>query len=296
MPRPVTVLHYDAFSAVPGKGNPAGVVLDAEEMTDEEMQESATRMGYNETVFVCRSSKADLRLRYFTPGHEMDLCGHGTVATLAALLDERPGQSVRTIETRAGLLSVDARRDERGRARITMSQALAQFEPFAGDRAALAACLGVTNHDLAPRWEPVYGSTGIWTLLVPVKSLEVCRRIVPQNSRFPGILGRFPRASVHPFCLETFHPEAALHGRHFSSPFSRTIEDPVTGTASGVMGAWWLTRMTTDHEVNLVVEQGAEVGRDGLVEVQATRFAERIEVSITGTAVLNVRRVASFKT
>jgi PhzF family phenazine biosynthesis protein len=98
------------------------------------------------------------------------------------------------------------------------------------------------------------------------------------------VLRRFPRASVHPFCLETLHPEASFHARHFSSPYSGTVEDPVTGTASGVLGAWWLIK-TGAPEVNLVVEQGAEVGRDGLVEVGARARDGQIEVSIAGTAV-----------
>jgi len=281
----VNLWCYDAFTTLPGKGNPAGVVLDAEGLTEDQMQQIATEVGYNETAFVCASTSADLRLRYFTPGHEMDLCGHATVATLAALLDERPGWVVKSIETRAGLLSVAVSRDDRGAPWITMGQAHARFEPFDGDQAELAASLGLKAPDLDPRWPPVYGSTGLWTLLVPVRSLEVCRRMVPQNSRFPGILTRFPRASVHPFCCEANHPEASMHARHFSSPFSGTVEDPVTGTASGAMGAWWLTTRSDEAQVRLVVEQGAEVGRDGLVEVWAKRHALQIEVSISGTAV-----------
>jgi PhzF family phenazine biosynthesis protein len=53
------------------------------------------------------------------------------------------------------------------------------------------------------------------------------------------VLKEMPGASVHPFCFETYDPNAHMHARHFSSPFSGTIEDPVTGTASGVMGAYW---------------------------------------------------------
>lgn len=71
-----------------------------------------------------------------------------------------------------------------------------------------------------------YGSTGIRTLLVP----------------------EFPQASVHPFCMETYHPDAFMHGRHFSSPYSGTVEDPVTGTASVVMEAYYLQNLRTDQD------------------------------------------------
>ena len=81
----VCVYHYDAFSLEANKGNPAAVVLDSEGLTDEDMQEVAKQIGFNETAFPLKSSRADFRIRYFTPGHEMDLCGHATIGTIAAM-------------------------------------------------------------------------------------------------------------------------------------------------------------------------------------------------------------------
>ncbi|MDB4868336.1 MAG: PhzF family phenazine biosynthesis isomerase [Cohnella sp.] len=69
------VLHYDAFSRIPGKGNPAGIVRDAEGLQQWEMQQIAASVGFNETTFVLPSQVADVKLKYFTPGHEMDLWG-----------------------------------------------------------------------------------------------------------------------------------------------------------------------------------------------------------------------------
>ena len=40
----VSVYHYDAFSLEANKGNPAGVVLDSEGLTDEDMQEVAKQI------------------------------------------------------------------------------------------------------------------------------------------------------------------------------------------------------------------------------------------------------------
>lgn len=63
-----------AFSTIPNKGSPAGVVLDADSLSEIEMQNIAYSVGFNETVFVLNSSIGDIRLRYFTPGHEINLC------------------------------------------------------------------------------------------------------------------------------------------------------------------------------------------------------------------------------
>lgn len=77
-----------------------------------------------------------------------------------------------------------------------------------------------------------------------------------------------------------------MHARHFSSPYSGTTEDPVTGTASGVMGAYYLTYVKPEiDEVQFVVEQGHEIGRDGKVQVSVIRDGEDMDVRMKGTAV-----------
>src|SRR5699024_11558973 len=81
----ITVYHYDAFSKEPDKGNPAGVVLNGDELSEAEMQEIDFKVGFNETAFPVKSDVADLRIRFLTPGHEMNLCGHATMATVYAL-------------------------------------------------------------------------------------------------------------------------------------------------------------------------------------------------------------------
>lgn len=60
----ITVYHYDAFSKEPNKGNPAGVVLSGDQLTDAEMQEIAFKVGFNETAFPVASEAADLKIRF----------------------------------------------------------------------------------------------------------------------------------------------------------------------------------------------------------------------------------------
>lgn len=289
----VNVLHYDAFSPIPGKGNPAGIVLDADELTDEQMQQIAARVGFNETTFVCRSKRADAKLRYFTPGHEMNLCGHATMASLYALytrnlLDKEEA----SIETRAGILPVELRHEsdpsgEQDYLVMRMRQGSPEFVPFEGDEEALLASIGLTAADRDERYPIVYGSTGIWTLLLPIRDLEAFSRMMPHNAEFPGVLKQNPRASLHPFCLDTFDPAARMHARHFSSPYSGTVEDPVTGTATGVMGAYALTYLEPEApHATFVVEQGLEMGRSGRAKVEAQRLENgEMEIKVSGRAV-----------
>lgn len=284
MGRITTVVRYDAFTELPGKGNPAGIVFQADDYTQKEMQRIAEKVGYNEVTFIQTADRGDIRFRYFTPGHEMDLCGHATVAACTALRERGlvSGGGVLRVETRAGLLPMTLRSD----GRVTMRQMPAQFIPFGGNRAELAALMGLAADDLHPELPIAYGSTGIWTLLVPIRSLEAFHRMEPHNSRFPEVLTELPRASLHPFCLETLDPSCHMHARHFSSPYSGTVEDPVTGTASGVMGAYWLTHIQPNAQTaELTVEQGLEIGKAGKVDVHASRKEAIIEVAISGSAV-----------
>ncbi|WP_033168569.1 PhzF family phenazine biosynthesis isomerase [Clostridium sp. KNHs205] len=284
----VKVYHYDAFSTTPGKGNPAGVVLSGDELSEKEMQQIALQVGFNETAFVVQSARADLKIRFFTPGHEMNLCGHATMATIYALKTQGilGNQKDLAIETRAGILPVKITDTANG-ITITMKQAKPEFLPFEGSREALAASLGLTVDDLAADLPVLYGSTGTWTLLVPIKKLEAFLKMKPQNNIFPAVLTEKPKTSVHPFCFETYDTEADMHARHFSSPYSGTVEDPVTGTASGVMGAFYATYIKKDFDktLTLTIEQGQEVGKDGRVIVRVTKVPADYEVEILGTAV-----------
>ncbi|MEN1936581.1 PhzF family phenazine biosynthesis isomerase [Paenibacillus sp. 102] len=285
----VKVFHYDAFSNKPNMGNSAGLVIDAEGLTDDEMQLIAEKVGFNETSFVLSSNVADVRIRYFTPGQEMNLCGHATVGTIYALHERGllKGKQNLTIETKAGILPVYI--DEKGEAFIRMRQAAPQFQSFNGSREDLAHSIGLREKDLDERLPIVYGSTGIWTLIVPIKTLDACQRMEPNNEAFPSILKEIPKSSIHPLCLETYDEKAHVHGRHFSSPYSGTIEDPVTGTASGVMGAYYATflKQDFDGEMILIVEQGQEMNKDGRVAVYVTKNQEdhSLQIEISGTAV-----------
>ncbi|OOL10288.1 isomerase [Bacillus cereus] len=287
----INVFHYDAFTNKPNMGNPAGIVLEADGLTEEEMQIIAEKVGYNETTFVLSSEVGDIRMRYFTPGFEMDLCGHGTVGTLYALrekglLEEKNNL---TIETKAGILPIQIGVKENGETFIKMRQAAPQFKEFTGSKGELAHSIGLEVNDLDVSLPIVYGSTGNWTVIVPIKNLDACERMKPNNEMFPSVLKEIPNASIHPICLETYDELAQMHGRHFSSAYAGTIEDPVTGTASGVMGAYYAMYLEKDfdHEMELIVEQGQEIHKDGRVTVYVTKVEgnANLQIDIAGTAV-----------
>lgn len=290
----VDVIVYDAFTQTPHMGNPAGIVLDAGELSDLQMQEIAKILGYNETAFVLPGNQQKYRIRFFTPRQEVPICGHATIATMSALSDiglVSSGEEV--IETGIGELKIGILSGKH--TKIRMQQSLYQEKAFGGSREDIAQVIGLKAEELDEKYPICYASTGLWTLLVPIKKLDSFQRMTPKTNEFPLVLEENPRASIHPFCLETFHKECTMHGRHFSSPFSGTVEDVVTGTASGAMGGYYQKHIRSLLNMELIrVEQGLEIGRDGVVEVIASQ-TDSNPITILGTAVFSKKQTVVLK-
>jgi len=263
-------------------------VLQAGGLTDAAMQSIAKQLGFNETVFILQEA-GSFRFRYFTPGHEVPVCGHATVAGTYALAENGLiGEEALRILTGAGELELSVRRGER--TEIGMRQVAYQDIPFTGSLEDLARVIGLEESALDTRYPIVYASTGLWTLLVPIRRLADFARMRPLTSEFPQVLRQNERCSIHPFTLETRDPACSMHGRHFSGAYAGTVEDPVTGTASGAMGEYYkrYIRPSSEKQV-LLVEQGHEIGRDGVVRVEVSPALDE-PVTIYGTAVFTGKR------
>src|SRR5258708_1678321 len=110
MPQPIAVV--DAFTAEPWRGNPAGICVLPAAASDEWMQSVAIEMNHAETAFLIKcgaSNQGGYNLRWFTPGGEVDLCGHATLASAHYLWETatlRPDEQAR-FHTRSGLLTAE---------------------------------------------------------------------------------------------------------------------------------------------------------------------------------------------
>ena len=72
----ISAYTLNSFAKTKEGGNPAGVVINADALSEEEMRKIAAALGYSETAFVLQSDVADFKVRFFTPNDEVDLCGH----------------------------------------------------------------------------------------------------------------------------------------------------------------------------------------------------------------------------
>jgi len=75
-----TIYQVDAFTSIPFKGNPAGVMIVNEHFPAEKMQQLAAEMNLSESAFIIPHGNG-FNIRYFTPNREVPLCGHATLAS-----------------------------------------------------------------------------------------------------------------------------------------------------------------------------------------------------------------------
>lgn len=96
----------DAFTDKVFSGNPAAVCVLDKPLSDELMQKITTENNLSETAFALKDGDG-YKLRWFTPGGEIDLCGHATLATAYTIFRfyDKEAQSL-SFSTLSGILTV----------------------------------------------------------------------------------------------------------------------------------------------------------------------------------------------
>jgi trans-2,3-dihydro-3-hydroxyanthranilate isomerase len=287
----LSIKVVDAFTDRPLAGNPAGVVTNADGLDKRTMQAIAREVNLSETAFVSSSERAGFRLRFFTPTTEIPLAGHPTIAAMHALVEEGrirlDGPRTRvTQELNVGVLPVDLDADAEGRlTRVWMTQKPPEFLRVY-EVAPYAEALGIPVAGIEPDFPLQTVSTGTPQLMFPVRSLHVLERLQPDMNALLDLAARGDYISLHVFTPEGgYDPAARAHARHFA-PAAGVSEDPVTGSASGAMGAYMARYGLVQTPSSFMVEQGHIIGRPGTVYVQIDGEADSISaVRVGGRAV-----------
>lgn len=286
------LFHIDSFTTIKFRGNPAGVVLYADALTEGQMQDLARELKHSETAFVLKpvGDDHDVYIRYFTPTTEVPICGHATIAAhyaRAKWLGLK--ESVVHQKTGVGIQAISIHCTE-GDYRITMQQGPISFgEPIADElRNRIAVALGLSASDFVETLPVQVVSTGHSKVIIPLREGVDLDGLSPDNealtelSRLIGCNGYFPylirRSEV-----------AATDGRMFA-PAIGIAEDPVTGNANGPLGAYLVRHglMKHDnHQLSFEGHQGRAIRRDGIVHVTVDiEGGQPKQVSIHGDAVL----------
>lgn len=292
----IKIKQVDAFTNIPFGGNPAGVVTDASELSDDLKQKIAREMNLSETAFVSPSKVADFKVQFFTPRFEVDLCGHATIGTFSTLYEEGKlptGKSIFYQETKAGVLPVELTTVNNEKV-FMMTQALPKFEIFNLSKSEVAGLIGLQEDDLMDL-PAMRVSTGIWWLVFGVKSLDKLMNAKPDLNAIERISEQHSIVGIIPFCLETLDPKYNYHLRAIA-PYVGVIEDPVCGTCNGCVASYIVQNKLVSCEgtVDMIGEEGQEVNRPGCVYASVTKQEGKISrVQIGGTAVTILQGIIS---
>jgi PhzF family phenazine biosynthesis protein len=265
------VLRYAAFTDRPEGGNPAGVVLDASGMSDEEMRAIAADLGYSESAFLTGT-----RLRFFSPLAEVAFCGHATVATAVAL---GPGHHV--FETTHGPVPVTTRRDDAGLVAATMTTVPPRVAELAGeDLAEILAAFGWERTELDPALPPRVAFAGVWHPIIAAATRERLARLSYDFDRLGRLMAARDWTTIQVVWREG---ETSFHARDPFPP-GGAVEDPATGAAAAALGAYLRELGLITPPATVTIVQGEDFGRPSRLTVDIP--ADRAEIDVTGTAVV----------
>ena len=272
--------QVDVFTDHIFGGNPLAVFTKCQSFKEEHLQKVAREMNLSETTFVYPSSteEADFDVRIFTPTREIPFAGHPTLGTAFVL--RKNGLAIRKtnplrLNFKAGIIPVWAEQDKE-----FMQHPPAKILHEVNHSEPIAKALGLSFNQLDSNLPIQVVSTGFPALLVAVKSLKDMQEININLHNLRDILKPLDIGMIYPFCHETDRPENSLHSRAFA-PDLGILEDPATGSVAGAMGAYWAIQQNKEN-INIVIEQGFEMERPSLIEVEVSRKAGKIQTIRVG--------------
>nr|WP_253835938.1 PhzF family phenazine biosynthesis isomerase [Actinokineospora globicatena] len=276
----VQILRYAAFTTDPSGGNPAGVVLDATGVPEDEMQAAAAEVGYSESAFLVPRPDGALDVRYFSPLAEVPFCGHATIAASVAHAAANGSGPLR-LHTRAGLVEVSTSETEDGYITATLVSVGPRTEDIAPEvQAALLAALRWHEADLDPALPLRAAYAGAWHPVVAARTRE---RLADLAYDYPALAELMTEHGWTTIQLVHRDSETVVHSRNPFPP-GGVVEDPATGAAAAALGGYLRELGLVTLPAALTIHQGDDLGRPGVITVSIPTDPSA-GIHVTGTAV-----------
>lgn len=261
-------LQLDVFAPRPGTGNPLGAILDADALSSSQMQALAAWLNLSETVFFLRPTApgADYHIRIFTPTRELAFAGHPSVgaawaAVICGLAQPRDGALLQ--QCAAGVLPVRVSGPAEALEIQLASPPARQLDTEADG--APAALLALAADGQVPE---LWDNGARWWLL-PLRDAAAVRELAPDMAALADWSLATDATGLAVFADEAGTGHTRVVRAFCPADAPAVPEDPVTGSANALIGAWLRQRNALPgREGRYVASQGREVGRDGRVQVQ----------------------------
>lgn len=297
--REIRVYHVDAFTTQRFGGNTAGVVLDAEKLTEDEMQSIAKELNLPESVFLLPSNneEVDYKVKFFTPAEEINFCGHATVgltwllATEFGLADKKEGI---VLETNIGKVPVVWHTENGKIIDVEMTQVSPKTQDITIDLEVLSQLIGVEAESIDLNYPIKLANTGNWHLLVPMKDQMNIDKAMPDLAALGKHNKEHNISTTHLYTFNT-SKECEIYTRDFA-PGIGIPEDPVTGAANGALAGFlylegFIPKSETTH---LKIAQGDAVGRPGTLYVTVIPNKSEPVIKVAGAATITIRGILTI--
>jgi PhzF family phenazine biosynthesis protein len=244
----IDVQIINAFVDNEKGGNPAGVVLNADDLTNEQKLNIAKKVGLSETAFVSKSKLADFKLDFFTPTRQIAHCGHATIATFSYLsqlgLIKNTFSSKDTIDgTRAILIQGDL---------AFMEQKPPKYRNI--DKKEVLKSLGLSEKDVLQNAPILIVNTGNSFAIIPVASEQILKNIVPNFDLIHQISEAHDLIGYYVFCKETGNPKRDANTRMFAPRYG-IEEEAGTGMAAGPLACYFYDKLGVKKD-QILIQQG----------------------------------------
>lgn len=258
-----TLLHYAAFTDTPLGGNPAGVVLDADGLTDAHMQTIAAEVGYSETAFLTATGQGRYRARYFSPRAEVPFCGHATIASAIALF-HGTGETSLQLETPVGEVPVTITMGDDGPL-ATLTSVAPRVEAAAPELvAAVLAALAWREDELDPALPPRVAFAGARHLVLAAATRA---RLADLDYDFDALESIQREHDLTTIDLVWRETQISFHARN-SFPVGGVVEDPATGAAAAAFGGYLRALGQVETPATITIRQGDDMGRPSRLRVE----------------------------
>lgn len=250
-PKRIEVQLINSFVDNEQGGNPAGVVLQADNLTSEQKLQIARKVGLSETAFVSNSLVADYKLDFFTPTRQIAHCGHATIATFSYLSQQGfIGNGPSSKET------IDGRREILVQGNMAfMEQQPPVYREVEDFSTRILDSLGLKDADRLMNAPLSVVNTGNSFLLLAVKGIEVLKRIQPDFELITQLSEELDLVGYYVFTTATENLERDATSRMFAPRYG-IKEEAGTGMAAGPLACYLYDQLAIRKE-RFLIQQGA---------------------------------------